>query len=85
MVTGTGCGGEGEFGGGCGGVAGALVAPVGQNQDDSVIEGPSPGVAFPVWVASGLRCSVRAAAELAEGGGVAAGFGEEVAVMRKAA
>src|ERR1035438_8180703 len=73
--------GEGERGAGPGGVAGAVVGPGGEDQDDALLEGAAPGVAFAVGVALGAAVLGAGGAELAEGDGVAAGFGEEVAAV----
>src|SRR5262245_57378306 len=74
-------GGEREMGGGGGGVAGSGVGPGGDDQDDGFVEGAAPGVAFAAGVAFGAAVLGAGAAELAEGDGVAAGFGEEVATV----
>src|SRR5215469_10045103 len=62
-------------------VTGSGVGPGGQDQDDGLIEWPSPGVAFAVWVALGAAVAGACGAELAEGDRVAAGFGQEVAAV----
>jgi hypothetical protein len=81
VVAGADSRGESEFGGGCGGVAGALVAPVGQHQDDGFVERAAPRVVFAFWVALLFAVFGAGTAELAEGDGVAAGFGEKVAAV----
>src|SRR5262245_32432644 len=62
-------------------VAGTGVGPVVQDQDDGVVEGAAPGVEFACGVALGAAVVLAVAAEAAEGGGVGAGFGEEVAAV----
>jgi len=51
VLAGAGGGGEGEFRSGGGGVTGALIAPVAQDQDDGLIERAAPGVALAAGVA----------------------------------
>jgi hypothetical protein len=53
------------------------------DQDDGFVDGPSPGVAFAAGVAFGAPVVGAGLAELAEGDGVAAGFGQEVAAVAK--
>ncbi len=70
--------GEGELPAGGDGVAGSGVGPGVQDQDHGVVEGAAPGVALALGVVLGAAVALAVAAQLAEGGGVAAGFGEEV-------
>ena len=72
-------GGGGELRAGGGGVAGSGVGPGGDDEDQGVIDGAAPRVAFTVGVV--LSAAVRAAGSTqgAEGDGVAAGFCQEVA------
>ena len=82
MLAGAGGSGEREFGVGGEGAAGAFVGPDdGQDQDDGLVQGAAPGVAVGVRGASGAAVVGAGLAELAEGDGVAAGFGEEVAAV----
>ena len=60
-------------------VAGSGVGPGVEDQDDGVIEWAAPGVVFAAGVAVGAAVVLAVAAQASEGGGVAAGFGEEVA------
>src|SRR5579859_6975376 len=69
---------ERKRGPGSGGVAGAFVGPLSKYQDHGLIEGTAPGVAFAVWVSELSTVLLAFAAQVAECGGVAAGFGEEV-------
>ena len=77
MLTcpGGGCGGQL---GGRGGVAGSGVGPGAQDQDDGLIEGTAPRIAFAAGVALGAAVLGAGGAESTEGDGVAAGFGQEV-------
>ena len=76
--SGAGGGGEGEFGVSGEGAAGAFVGPDGgQDQDDGLVQGAAPGVAVGVRGAGGAAVVGAGSAELAEGDGVAAGFGEK--------
>lgn len=77
--------GERELGGGGDAVAGSGVGPGVQDQDDGVVEGAAPGVAFPGRVVLSAGVVLAVAAQPREGGGVAAGFGEEVTLMRLSA
>ena len=52
-----------------------------QDQDDVLVEGAAPGVAFAAGVALLAAVFGAGAAQDSEGGGVAAGFGEEVAAV----
>ena len=79
VLAGAGGAGEGEFGSGEVVVPGAVVGPGLEDQDDGVVEGASPGVVFAVGVALCLAVLEAGSAQRAEGDGVAAGFGEEVA------
>src|SRR6266568_3592135 len=81
MSAGACCGGECQLcvGGGC--VAGSGVAPGRQDQDDGVVEGSAPGVALAVRVTLAAAMFGASGAELAEGDGIAAGLGEEVAAV----
>ena len=85
MFAGAGGCGESEVGFGLGGVVGAGALPGADDQDDGVVERAAPGVGFAVGVTLGAAVVAAGGAELAEGDGVAAALGEEVAVMRKAA
>src|SRR5215831_11003287 len=80
-VAGAGGGGQGEFGSRCGGVAGAVVGPAFDDEHDGVIDRAAPRVVFAVGVVLTYAVFGAGAAELAEGDGVAAGFGEEVAAV----
>src|SRR5262249_58245417 len=80
VSAGTISGGECELGAGGDGVAGSGVGPGVQDQDDGVVEGASPGVAFAEGVPLGAAVVLAVAAQTAEGGGVAAGvWGGEAA------
>jgi myo-inositol-1(or 4)-monophosphatase len=81
VVTGAGGGSEGEFGSREGGVSGACVRPVLENQHGGLIDRAAPRVAFAAWMALAFAVLGAGAAELPEGDGVAAGFGEEVAAV----
>jgi len=67
------------------GVAGAVVGPVREDQDHGLIQRAAPRVVLAVRVALGAAVVLAFAAQVAEGDRVAAGLGEEVIVMRKAA
>ena len=84
MSTGAGGGGCGQLSAGCGqAVADAFVGPNdGQDQDDGFVQAAAPSVAVGVRGASGAAVAGADLAELGEGDGVAAGFGEEVARRR---
>src|SRR6266498_1042358 len=62
-------------------VAGSGVGPCFEDQHHRVVEGTAPRVVFTVWVALATTVVDTGTAELAEGSGVAAGFGEEVAAV----
>src|SRR5690242_12781775 len=65
-----------------GGVADAFVGPDdGQDQDDGLVQGATPGVAVGVRGTGGAAVVGAGGAQLAEGDGVAAGFGEEVTAV----
>src|SRR5262249_53644937 len=81
VVAGSCGGGEGEFSGGGGGVPGAVVSPAFDNEDRSLIERTAPRVAFAAGMMLAPAMFGAGAAQLAEGDGVAAGFGEEVAAV----
>src|SRR5215469_18315693 len=82
VVVASACGGgEGEFGGGGGGVTGAVVGPGFDDEHDGVVDRAAPGITFAVRVMLASTVFGAGAAELAEGDGVAAGFGEEVAAV----
>src|SRR5215471_3242419 len=81
MIAGAGCGGEGKFGTEGGGVAGAVVGPVLDDEHDSVVDRAAPRVAQAIGVVLLFAVFGAGAAELAEGDGVAAGLGEEVAAV----
>src|ERR1043166_6669914 len=82
VLAGAGGGGEREFGVSGEGGADAVVGPDGgQDQDDGLVQGSAPGVAVSVRGAQGAAVVRAGGAELAEGDGVAAGFGEEVAAV----
>jgi hypothetical protein len=71
MLAGAGGSGEGEFGVGGEGAAGAFVGPDdGQDQDDGLVQGAAPGVAVGVRGAGGAAVVGAGGAELAEGDGV---------------
>jgi hypothetical protein len=61
-----GCGGEREMGGGGCGVAGSGVGPGGDDQDDGVVEGATPGVAFAAGMPFSAAMVRSGTAELAE-------------------
>ena len=64
------------------GAADAFVGPDdGQDQDDGLVQGAAPGVAVGVRGPGGAAVVGAGGAELAEGDGVAAGFGQEVAAV----
>ena len=64
-----------------GGVAGSGVGPGPDDQDDGFVQGAAPGVTFTIWVVLLTAVLGTGLAKLAEGDGVAAGFGEEVAAV----
>jgi hypothetical protein len=74
---------------GCGGklsirsgdVAGSGVGPGAEDEHDGLVEGASPGVAFTVRVALLATVAGASLPEMAEGDGVTAEFGEEVAAL----
>jgi len=73
MLACAGSGGEGEFGVGGDGAAGAFVGPDdGQDQDDGLVQRSAPGVAVGIRGAGGAAVFGAGGAELAEGDGVAA-------------
>src|SRR5215472_6413321 len=80
MLAGTGGGGERELGAGSGAAA-ACVGPGLEDQDHGLIERAAPRVAFAAWVPLGFAVFGAVAAQAAEGGGVAARFGQEVAAV----
>ena len=71
----------GEFGTRSGGVASSGVGPGLEDQDSGLVYGPSPGIAFAVRVALLAAVVGAGGAEFAEGDGVAARFGQEVAAV----
>src|SRR5690348_3445909 len=65
-----------------GGVADAFVGPDGgEDQDDGLVQGAAPGVAVSVRRPGGAAVLSAGGAELAEGDGVAARFGQEVTAV----
>src|SRR5262249_13307540 len=77
VLAGAGCGGEREFGVSGDGAADAVGGPDGgQDPDDGVVQGAVPGVAVGVRGAQGAAVVGAGRAELAEGDGIAAGFGQ---------
>src|SRR5215472_14959844 len=78
ISTGTISRGEREFSGGSSGVAGSGVGPGVQDQDDGLVEEAAPRVEFACRVALSAAVVLAVAAQTAEGGGVAAGFGKKV-------
>src|SRR5579875_3036666 len=64
-----------------GGVAGSGVGPGLDDQDDGLVQGAAPGVAFAAGVVLLAPVVGAGLAELAEGDRVAAGFGQEVAAV----
>ena len=65
-------------------VAGTGVVPVTEEQHGGFVYLAAPGVELAVWVALGAAVFGAGGAELAEGDGEAAGFGEEVAAVAEA-
>lgn len=78
VIACAGGGAEREFGGRGGGVAGSGVGPGVHDQDHGVIERATPGIALALGMPLGAAVGLAVAAQLAEGSGVAARFGEEV-------
>ena len=67
VLAGAGGQGERQLGGRGEGVAGAVVGPGLEDQDDGLVEGPSPGVVFAFGVVLAFAVLEAGAAELAEG------------------